>query len=336
MQCLVAAVRPLRIEELAEVLAFDFSAGGIPRLNPDWRWEDQVEAVLVMSACSSLVIVADGDSRIVQFSHFSVKEFLMSHRLAESSGDVSQYHTKLEPAHTVLAQACLGALLRLDDYIDIDKVMDFPLAKYAAEHWVKHAQFENVSSHIKGGTKCLFDADKAHLAAWFWIYNEDSPGLAISTTLPEELEAAPLYYAARFGLCDLAAHLVTEHPEDVHAEHGLEMTPLHASAYHGHFSIFSLLVEHFPNLDLRGYRDQTPLHRTSYGRHLEIGQRVLDRGADTNAREVDDCTALYITALSSLLECSSSAGRQFIHQVTLARLRCTWHHNMDGFKSRDY
>jgi hypothetical protein len=38
----------------------------------------------VMSACSSLVIIVkDGDSRIVQFSHFSVKEFLTANRLAE-------------------------------------------------------------------------------------------------------------------------------------------------------------------------------------------------------------------------------------------------------------
>jgi len=80
----VAAVRPLRVEELAETLAFDFNMEGlgIPKLNPDWRWEDQEEAV--MSACSSLVIIIkDGDSRIVQFSHFSVKEYLTSDRLAE-------------------------------------------------------------------------------------------------------------------------------------------------------------------------------------------------------------------------------------------------------------
>jgi len=51
----VAAVRPLKVEELAEVLSFDFDAEGIPKLNPDWRWEDQEEAVV--SACSSLVIV---------------------------------------------------------------------------------------------------------------------------------------------------------------------------------------------------------------------------------------------------------------------------------------
>ena len=86
LQCLVVAIRPLRVAELAEVLAVDFDdAEGILRLNPDWRWEDQEVALL--SACSSLIaIVETVDSRVVQFSHFSVKAFLTSPRLATASG----------------------------------------------------------------------------------------------------------------------------------------------------------------------------------------------------------------------------------------------------------
>jgi len=165
LQCLVAAVHPLQVEELAEVLAFDFTTEGVPKLNPAWRWEDQEEAV--MSACSSLVvIIKDGDSRTVQFSHFSVKEFLTSDQLAELSKDVSCYYIPLEPAHTVLAQVCLRVLLRLDDRLDCDKIKNFPLARYAAQNWVEHAQFENVSSHIKGVMECLFNVDKPYFAAW--------------------------------------------------------------------------------------------------------------------------------------------------------------------------
>ena len=109
LQCLVAAVRPLEVRELAEVLAFDFNTEGIPKLNLGWRWEDHEEAV--MSACSSLVmIVKAGRSRVVQFSHFSVKEFLTANRLAEPIRDVSRYHIRLEAAHTILAEACLGVL----------------------------------------------------------------------------------------------------------------------------------------------------------------------------------------------------------------------------------
>ena len=302
LQCLVVAVRPLRVEELAEVLAFDFSAEGVPKLNPAWRCEDQEEAV--MSACSSLVVVIkDGDSRIVQFSHFSVKEFLTSDRLAESAGgrDVSYYYIPLVIAHTILAQACLGVLLQLDDHVDRDKIKDFPLAKYAAKHWINHAQVENVSSHIKDGMECLFDTNKPHFAAWLWIYNEDRDGRSMSTMSPEKPEAAPLYYASLLGLRDLTAHLLAEHPEDVNARGGSEQTALHACAYHGHVDIFSLLVHHFPNLDIRGF-DGTPLHRASYKGHLEIGRRLLDCGANVNAKESCDWTPLYIVAVNGHLE----------------------------------
>ncbi|KAH9165746.1 hypothetical protein EDB89DRAFT_1818485, partial [Lactarius sanguifluus] len=117
LQCLTVASRPLRVEELAEVLALDFDGAedGIPALNRDWRWDDEQQGVL--STCSSLIVVVDGvdeDSgswarrhRVVQFAHFSVKEFLTSYRLANFEADISHFHIRLEPAHAVIAQACL-------------------------------------------------------------------------------------------------------------------------------------------------------------------------------------------------------------------------------------
>ncbi|KAH9983395.1 hypothetical protein BJV74DRAFT_622140 [Russula compacta] len=98
LQCLTVAVRPLQVEELAEVLAVDFMGiGGTPKLKEDLRWEDQEQAVL--TACSSLIAVVKGkNSRVVQFSHFSVKEFLTSDRLATSKMDGSRYH-HIRPRH---------------------------------------------------------------------------------------------------------------------------------------------------------------------------------------------------------------------------------------------
>src|SRR5712671_8050467 len=77
LQCLVVAIRPLRVDELAEVLAVDFDdVEGIPKLNPNWRWEDQEHALL--SSCSSLIAIVDtDDAPIVQFSHFSVDAVLL-------------------------------------------------------------------------------------------------------------------------------------------------------------------------------------------------------------------------------------------------------------------
>ena len=284
LQCLVAAVRPLRVEELAEFLAFDFNAEGIPKLNPGWRWENQEEAV--MSACSSLaMIVKDGDSRVVQFSHFSVKEYLTANRLAERVRDVSRYYIRLEAAHTTLAQACLGVLLRLDDQVDRDNVKSFPLARYAAQYWVTHARFENASSWIKDGMECLFDTDKPHFATWLWIYDEDRPGHSMSTSRPKKPEAAPLYYAARLGFRDLAEHLSAEHPEYVNARGGYEETPMHAAARGGHADILSLLLERGADMDAQWEGGGlTPLLRASRYGNVEAVRFLLDRGADINAQ----------------------------------------------------
>ena len=285
MQCLVAAVRPLEVKELAEVLAFDFNAEGIPKLNVGWRWEDQEEAV--MSACSSLVmIVKNGESRVVQFSHFSVKEFLTANRLAEPIKDVSRYHIGPEAAHTTLARACLGVLLRLDDRIDRDEIKNFPLARYAAQYWATHALFENASSQIKDGMECLFDADKPHFATWLWIYGEGRYGKSISmfTERPEKPGAVPLYHAARLGFRDLAEHLIAKHPEHVNASGGEEVTPMHAAACKGHVNILSLLLDKGAELDGSGDYGETPLHRAVNNQKLKAVQFLLDRGANINAR----------------------------------------------------
>ena len=296
LQCLVAAVRPLEVKELAEILAFDFNTEGVPKLNLGWRWDDQEEAV--MSACSSLVmIVKDGDSRVVQFSHFSVKEFLTADRLAEPIRDVSLYHIRLDAAHTILVRACLGVLLQLDDRIDRDSINSFPLALYAAQYWPTHARIENVSSHIKEGMECLFDADKPHFATWLWVYNEDQRGGSMPTICPEKPEGVPLYYASMLGFRDLAEHLIAKHPEDVNARGGREETPLHVAVSEGHSAILLLLIEHGANLNSRGRRSATPLHLALEETRLEAGQALLNHGADIDVPDRFNDTALMYAAI---------------------------------------
>lgn len=130
-----------------QLLAFEFDAtrSGIPKYRAAWRLDDQTQATL--STCSSLVAVIDDRlyGQIVQFSHFSVKEFLTSNRLR----GFSRYHIRLASAHTILTQACLGSLLHLDNRIDNKGVKALPLANYAAPHWVEHAQFEGVASRVQ-------------------------------------------------------------------------------------------------------------------------------------------------------------------------------------------
>ena len=202
LQCLVAATRPLNVKQLAEVLAVDFDdAEGIPKLRPNWRWEDEEQALL--ASCSSLLtIVKTYHFRVVQFSHFSVKEFLTSERLATSSGEVSRYYIDLKPAHTILAQACLGILLQPDDHVKENRIRkSSPLAVYAAQHWITHAQFESepVSPFLRKAMEYLFDLDKPYFTAWIKSHNIDNRPKRQSSSLhwfaaPTEYYATPLYW----------------------------------------------------------------------------------------------------------------------------------------------
>jgi hypothetical protein len=74
LQCLVVAIRPLSVVELAEVLMIDFSVEGeTPMVDLKLHWEDKEQAVLL--ACSTLIaLVDDWGSHQVQFSHFSCQK----------------------------------------------------------------------------------------------------------------------------------------------------------------------------------------------------------------------------------------------------------------------
>ena len=51
LHCLAAATHPLRVKELAEDLAVHLDdVEGIPKLKPEWRWEDQEQSILESEA----------------------------------------------------------------------------------------------------------------------------------------------------------------------------------------------------------------------------------------------------------------------------------------------
>ncbi|KAN0128638.1 hypothetical protein V8E53_013557 [Lactarius tabidus] len=281
LQCLTVANRPLSVAELVEILAFDFdeAKGGIPKLNSNWRWEDHEEAVL--STCSSLVTVVPNDeSPIVQFSHFSVKEFLMSDRLATSRRDISQYHISLVDAHTLLAQASLAVLLRDPDVNGhVDRGV---LAEYAAEHWMIHAKIEDIASQIRDGMEGLFDPDKPYFDAWVDLHDIDTR--YEPPEMPDlERGARPLYYAALCGFHELVEHLTLKFPQHASARGGLCGTALHAASFEGHLQVVRYLLRYGMDVDVRNSEDDTALLLASWKGHCDVVQCLLKHGADHNA-----------------------------------------------------
>jgi ankyrin repeat protein len=350
LQCLVVAVRPLSVEELAEVLAIDFSAeGGTPMVDEKLRWEDKEQAVL--SACSALIaVVKDGgtpmvdeklrwedkeqavpstffstiiasirdegrDSRRVQFSHFSVKEFLTSDRLATSTMDDLRYHhIRLESAHTIMAQACLAVLLRLDNNMDRQTIESYPLARYAGKHFGDHVEFEKVLSHVTDGVDDLLDPDKPHFEPWLWQrFGDWDPdywhtSFNLSYTLfrtPGTMpvyppRVVPLYYVAAFGPLCLAHRLILKHPEDLHVRDNKGYIPLQIAVLAGNDDVSQLLIEYSADLDIQDMEGRTLLHMAACQGLFKVAQMVLQRdGAvkrHANARNKNGQTALHLAS----------------------------------------
>ena len=304
LQYLTAAARPLRVEEIAELLEFDFrasSSGGDPK-SENWRWDDHEEAVL--STCSGLTaIVRSGDSRVVQFLHFSVKDYLTSPRLAQSPCvDVSRFHIDLEEAHTIMAQACLVTLLRPDVLDGNSNAKGSPLLKYAAQYWVEHAQFEKVSSRVRDGMDDLFDSSKPHFAAWLQAHDMDEDWTHFSMD-QEHDGGSPLYYAAFCGLYDLVERLITKHPDQVNTRGGHILAPLPAALYKRHFRLANLLHKHGADVYCRGKSDSTPIHSASIDGSVDIIRWLLNHGADASTWSSCGFTPLHWAAYMSKIEC---------------------------------
>ena len=261
LQCLTVAMRPFYVEELAEILALDFRAEeGLPELKENWRSNNQQDAVLSM--CSSLIVIIPGDRDVVQFSHFSVKEFLTSERLATSSIDISHLRVLPEPAHTLVAKACLGILLLSED-AEVNIEERYPLFRYAAAYWVEHARFKKVWTRVEDGIRRLFDPAKLHFKLWFPHSRLQSSQFFMSPTKLYKPCGSSLYYASLCGFFDLAKQLISENPQHATDQVGLNPTPLAAALSCGHLDIAELLYEAGADLELRTQDNTTLLHAVS-------------------------------------------------------------------------
>ena len=276
LHCVAVVSRPLQVEELAEFLAFDLNSGQIPKYRRDWRLDDPVDAVLSM--CSTLLSLANvEDSQVIQFSHFPVKEFLTSARFAEKCNTIShRYHVSITPAHALVAKACLGILLHLDEDITIHTLPKFPLAKYAAEHWFEHARFDGVPQNE--GMSRIFYRRKPHLAIWLWIYDPTIPSWEQNelANAPSTPLGTPLHYARFCGLYDVVKVLTSDRPQDVNSRSFIgEKTPLHLTSQVGHIDLARLLIGHGADAAAKSEDGMTPLHEAAKGGHVDLARLLV-------------------------------------------------------------
>lgn len=136
---LVCSIRPMTIEEVVEGVSIEF---GDTTLDLSSKLND-VEDIL--DICGGLVSLTN-DTRILGLAHFSVKEYLVSERIA--GGPASSYQIDPRVTHVELAKFCLTYISFEDfDFGPCDtnnelkcRFERYPLLEYAAHNWQKHAR----------------------------------------------------------------------------------------------------------------------------------------------------------------------------------------------------
>ena len=250
--------------------------------------------------------------------------FLTSNRLRDHcSRRLSRYYILPQPTHTFFAKACLSVLLQLTPRIHKNSIRGmFPLAAYAAEHWVGHAQRGDVSSIMGDGIGRLFE-DTSHFAAWIWLCDMDNPsGPHMNHTHPGIPETGPLYYAALCGFLDIVKRLVVSQPEDVNTRGRDGGTPLHAALRHGHSDVALLLLERNADPNAQDNRDETPLQLASCLGDAKAMTHLIVFRANLDAKNRDNETALSLASRDGRLEAARlllKHGADVDQQVSLRR-----------------
>jgi ankyrin repeat protein len=161
---------------------------------------------------------------------------------------------------------------------------------------VRHAQFEDVASRIKG-MEDLFDPDQPYFAAWGQFHDIDTlpPFRSAFYQFSEPSKSGantPLYCAALCGFPNIVEQLIAKHPQHVNAVGGYYRTPAVAALAGRHFQLAELLHRNGSSVDPPGRFGISTLHSAVSAEDVEMVQVLLDYGVDVNARNNYDSTPL--------------------------------------------
>lgn len=285
LQWLAYSARPLRIEEVAEVVAVEI--GDDPRFDPENRLPEPRD---ILTICSSLfttatsTISAYGETYEIEelrLAHFSVKEYLISDRIR--TGPASRYAIE-QCAEEHIAQTCLIYLLYFNGptTLTLDNVGKFRLARYAAQYWTQHARAaQKGTDRVNELSLELFQLKSNAYISWNRLFDLDRPWRGLDMTKSLKNVASPLYYAALAGLVE-PVRLLLEKGADVDSPGGVCGNALQAASYIGHEEIVRLLLKKGANVNSQGGDYGSALQAASRRGHEAVIKLLLEEGANIN------------------------------------------------------
>jgi ankyrin repeat protein len=286
LQVLTWAERPLRIEEAIDFLAVSLGDHDELGFNVKNRMPRPKE-ILVL--CSSLITIthtsgrrskhlrgspdeidADGATDQIQLAHFSVKEYFTSGRLDR---DYFDYLSEMSAA-ACIARVSLIYLSQLQqDVIGEQVKLRFPLAKFAAQYWVRFARHaeDHDQSVVKLELRLLSTPEL--YSTWLSLHLPEKPW----KDTPK-----PLYHASLGGLAGATNSLIARGAE-VNAQGGRYGYALHAACARGHAKVVELLLARNADISAYGGLYGFALQTACAKGHERVVEILLLHNAEVNA-----------------------------------------------------
>lgn len=304
LQWLAFSERPLTLEEVAEAAVMKI--GGEPFDPDNDRLYDPRE---VLRICRSLVALSvervticgkHQVCQVVRFAHFSVKEYLLSDRIAK--GSAAAFALSAKSSHMQIAECCLPILLQNNKKkFQLDSE-DMPLLKYSAEFWFKHVQKCGKDADNKeplgGRMAALFGGSSTTFKNWLAVYDMNvHRGAMRLNRWRFSSGPSPLYYSSLLGFVGPTRDLLNSDRNAIGLSKevfgGKYGTPLVAASTCGSAEIVTLLLDN--GADVNGFGGLIfghALQAASFHGYEQIVKLLIDRGASINDRRSGNDTAL--------------------------------------------
>ncbi|KAJ7067281.1 ectomycorrhiza-induced ankyrin-domain/NACHT-domain-containing protein [Mycena amicta] len=335
MNWLILSKRPMQLNEIIDVLAFDFDAEPV-RFSADERMRPKV----LLSACAGFVTVSEDPEKnilMIKLAHASVKEYFLS---AKGLRHPMDCQVSMEITHYLMAQTCIAYLCSFDHVLDKDSDLEkYPLAQYAAENWSVHLRDWEIEQgkgeKLEGQDKQLIELvlellqpDSIQYKSLFRLHDIDnswggpkwnrralsalylSATIGISPKVVQELisrgaevnalggdSGNALQAASWKGHIEIV-HLLLDQGAEVNAQGGLHGYALQAASSSGHIEIVHLLLNHGVEVNAQGRLHGYALQAASSRGHIEIVHLLLNHGAKVNAQSGYEGNALQAASLA--------------------------------------
>ncbi|KAG8525642.1 uncharacterized protein KY384_000402 [Bacidia gigantensis] len=309
LRWVVAAVRPLTLQELSEVIGTQPS--------------ESVSEQSVLDSVTTTEGLLKVSGNEVTLIHSSARDFLVNFDTSNVEA-LKRAPEEIEALHCEIAQYCYEVILRSNLRRSEIKISERPdtaepkMLKYAIKYWMEHVKLSNWAednfnpndeffqkdsklrknwwtAHLEDSQnddpKSFNVASFLHLAAYFGIVPWIKPAfdgkgwISNKATMLMELDhywRTPLHIAVEQGHGPVVSLLLDQGVNIEKREASLFATPLHLAARNGHKNICEILLEHKAKINARNRFDSTPLTEAARGGHINVVELLVRRGADIN------------------------------------------------------